>query len=517
MRDASPARARPSPSGSSTARPSALTMNVMRLTAPLPAATNTIPFIATRSPTSSQGESPGLDLMLSNVPTWEGEGAPCGVGTLCVLPSSLGSIYASENFRSFVSVFNQSKEPIHNVSVSVHVQTSSQRTLPLHDTSHAPRPTLQPRASINTVVKIPLPELGVHKLLCAATYADPASSTGQIRTLQQTFSFNVLPPLEPSLSVLPLYKGLEPFPFPKIFAQHAANFVHYLVDLRILNAVPVPVYVTEATFVPRPPFRVQALLRSAPKSSAFIGASLDESPEAASISPRDASMGVGDARTFLFHVYRSLSKSEADELVPAPKTAASSSTSRILQGSLRRTDRITSRSVRNLKSPSELSSTSSSGALHRLSSKEAGQTEALRQLGHLTISWRSAHGECGHLDNVVTATEPSSRQSDVDVSIYAVPKEIYAHRPFVARCAARNNMARAVRLYLQVRRDLVGDIVPVGVSGVSLGEVQPCSTARCRITLIPLVRGQHSISGVRVVDIDTNISYKANPPVLSVS
>lgn len=134
----------------------------------------------------------------------------------------------------------------------------------------------------------------------------------------------------------------------------------------------------------------------------------------------------------------------------------------------------------------------------------------------MTVSWRSALGEVGHLDNVVTAEEPVVSSSDVEVCIYAVPEKIYAHRPFVARCAARNNMRRAVRLYLQVRRDLVGEIVPVGVSGVSLGEVRPGCTVRCSVTLIPLVRGQHSISGVRVVDIDSNMSYKADPPVLSV-
>lgn len=517
MRDASPANPA-APSGTGTgpaARPSALTMNVMRLTSPLPQLTNPLPFIPS---TISESTSTPSDELLTNIPPWEGEGAPCGVGYLSVLPSSLGSIYASETFRSFLSVFNASSDPAHNVALTVHIQTASQRIVPLLDTGKNPRPVLQPRASINNIVKAKLPELGVHKLFCSASYDDPLSTTGQLRTLQQVFRFNVLPPLEPSLSVIPLYRGLESFSFPPPAARLTSNFVHYLVDLRVLNAVPVPVYETEATFVPKPPFRVQKLLGDSANAFAVPDSDLDPEEAACVLPIRNASMGVGDTRNFLFHVYRALSDSDVDGISSAlaKTTLSSASASNITKPSLQRTDGIVSKGANPVRSASEAPPGSARHGQHWRPPDSGKVESAAKEMGHLTISWRSAHGEVGHLDNVVTAFEPTFRHHDIEVAIYAVPEEIHTHRPFLARCAARNNTTRAVRLYLQVRRDLVGEIVPVGVSGVSLGEVQPGCTVRCSITLIPLARGQHSISGVRVVDIDTNMSYKADPPMLSV-
>lgn len=520
MRDASPTRSRASATDTANVSPHPLALSVMRLTAPLPNRTNAMPFITSNSSNSSQPPDNDVpDSLFKHIPTWEGEGAPCGVGALSVLPSSFGSIYASETFRSFISVFNQSTEPAQSVSVSVHIQTSSQRIIPLLDTTQNPRPSLEPRASINNIVKIALPELGVHKLLCAASYRDRKSFNAQIRTLRQVFRFNVLPPLEPSLSVIPLYKGLESFPFSTSSPCYTTNFVHYLVDLRVLNAVPVPVYLTDATFVPKPPFRVRSLLRKSAEASILTEEKLHG--DAKTVEGRNASMGVGDGRNFLFHVYRCLAKPDVEAKTSnlESTTQASASTPELPVSGLRRTDHLASKSSKSITSSQ---SRFGHGAVEHGRPRKFPNQASLpqstpRQLGHMTISWRSALGEVGHLDNVVTATEPFSRRTDIEVSVYAVPEEVYTHRPFVARCAARNNTSQSARLYLQVRRDLVGEIVPVGVSGVSLGEVQPGCTARCSITLIPLVRGQHSISGIRVVDIDSNMSYKAEPPVVSVS
>lgn len=515
MRDASPARSRSSASDTTNAGPHPLALSVMRLTTPLPDRTNAMPFILPTQSSASQHPDP----LLRSIPAWEGEGAPCGVGALSVLPSSFGSIYASETFRSFISVFNQSTEPVQSVSISVHIQTSAQRITPLLDTTQSPRPTLDPQASINNVVKITLPELGVHKLLCAASYRDRKSRNPQIRTFRQVFRFNVLPPLEPSLSVIPLYKGLESFPFSTSAPRYTSNFVHYLVDLRVLNAVPVPVYLTDATFIPSPPFRVRSLLRDS--AEAIILKEDDIHRDTKTVEGRSASMGVGDARNFLFHVYKSLAKPDEQGKTSSTESTAvaSASSPQIRPGGLRRTDRLASQSTKSIASPRiALRQGAAEHGRHRTLLGQSTEAESMpRQLGHMTISWRSALGEVGHLDNVVTATEPVSRSTDIEVSIYAVPEQVHAHRPFVARCAARNNTRKAARLYLQVRRDLVGEIVPVGVSGVSLGEVLPGCTARCSITLIPLVRGQHTISGVRVVDIGSNMSFKAEPPVVSVS
>lgn len=479
----------------------------MRLTPPLPHRTHPLPQAV---PLTNPSD------FFHQIPPWDAEGAPCGVSNLSVIPSSFGSIYASETFRSFLSVFNQSPHPIHSISLSIHIQTPSQQSITLLDTTQTPREKLDTKAGINKIVKSPLPELGVHKLFCAVTYRPLLNPSSPARILRQTFRFNVLPPLEPSLTVRPLYHALESFPLSISPPRSTLNYVHYLVDLRVLNAVPVPVYATDATFVPRPPFRVRPLIRDAAQTTTLLEDALD----AGIVEGRAASMGVGDARNFIFHVYRPRTKPQSPVSSSAlePNRLASSASERPSTTALRRTDRVGTRSMRPIAAISSggLAAIGEQNRRRRHSNEGYDYQSGPAVLGHMTVSWRSALGEVGHLDNVVTAEEPIVLTSDVEVCIYAVPEKIYTHRPFVARCAARNNMRRAVRLYLQVRRDLVGEIVPVGVSGVSLGEVRPGCTVRCSITLIPLVRGQHSISGVRVVDIDSNMSYKADPPVLSV-
>lgn len=478
--------------------PHPLTLSVMRLSTPLPQTTPGIPF--TSVPTCPSA------LLSQAQPPWESEGTLCGVGHLTVVPSSFGSIYASETFRSFVSVFNQTTDPVHYISISVQIQTSSQRLISLLDTSQDPRQVLEPRGSINNIVKLPLPELGVHKLLCAVTYRTLSSSPTAMRTLRHTFRFNVLPPLEPSCIVRPLSSALSTLPFS---SNLNSNLIQYLVELRILNAVPVPVYITDATFVPKPPFCVRSLIPDAPPPSELSETALD----AGIIEPRNASLGVGDVQTFLFQVYCPHENLQIDSLTDN-LNRLSTSTSELPGGALRRTDKLASR---NLRPMATSISTLGETRRKRYISESFTTRKTPRVMGHMTISWRSALGEVGHLDNVVTAEEPVIQRNDVEICIYSIPERIEVHQPFVAKCAARNNMEKAVRLYLQVRRDLVGEIVPVGISGVSLGEVKPGSIAKCTITLIALSRGQHNVSGVRVVDVDSSEIYKADAPVVSVA
>lgn len=477
----------------------ALTFRVMRLTTPLPAHTNTVPF------TTVDPDGPASQLF-ENAPKWEGEGAPCGVSSLTVLPSSFGSIYASETFRSFISVFNRSADAVESVAISILMQTSSQHRVQLFDSSNSPRPVLSSRACISNIVEVPLPELGVHVLVCTATYIDNSSSVPQTRTLRQFFRFNVLPPLEPSLSVIPLYKGLQSFPFTISLLSSTPNYVHYLVDLRVLNAMPMPVYETKVTFLPTPPFRTRALLRKEQTLD------MDDEVESLFRGGRYVSMGVGDVRNFMFHVFKSISHAERNTNSASIQSEGAYNIE-VAQSS--QTTTYTDASAAANRAQTHIL-TSSPKTFSPHSEQRSGIVTQC-ELGQMNITWRSALGERGHLENIVTVPEQVEGQSDIEVSVYAVPKNIRTHHPFVVQCAARNNRDHAVRLYLQVRRDLVGEIVPVGVSGVSLGEVLPGHTAQCSITMIPLVRGKHTISGVRVVDIDSKVSYKAEAPLVSVS
>lgn len=468
MSDTSPSRSLPV---SNAQAPHALTFRVMRLTTPLPPRTSAPPLIPRSGDSHDAGDSEQVQsqtaFVIPRSPPWQAEGAPCGVGHLTVLPSSFGSIYASETFRSFISVFNRHVGTVFNVSVTIQMDTPSSRRIALFDSTNNLRATLKTRASINNIVSVPLPELGVHVLVCTATYFEMAvPSAAGPRMLRQFFRFNVLPPVDLTPSVYPLPRQLEVLGIPAVVAhaQRLGNASHFLVHVRVHNAIPVSVYATTATFVAKSPYHVRAVganERRAVQSTAKGDSAMD--------SRRRATMAGGDSRNFIFVVFSYIGES-------------------------RRLD--TSGSASNLKI-------------------EKSQRQV--NLGTVSVKWRSALGEDGGVDRDISTIARDPTSSAVSVSIYAVPHQVRAHQPFVARCAARNNSARAVRLYLQIRRDLVGEIVPVGVSGVSLGEVGPSKTGHCAITLIALVRGQHNISGVRVVEMDSNISYKAEAPTITVS
>lgn len=423
----------------------------MRLTTPLPPRTNPPPFVPRDDECEPKQHEPEPFPFLPTAPPWQAEGAPCGVGHLTVLPSSFGSIYASETFRSFISVFNRSADAVFKVSVTIQMQTSSSRRIALFDSSNSPRSSLKPRASINNIVSVPLPELGVHVLVCAATYYEiNDQSAASPRTLRQFFRFNVLPPVDPAISVYPLYRQLEVLGIPTVVshARRMAAGSHFIVHVRVHNAIPVAVYGTTATFSPKPPYHVRA-----------FGSDEAQLAKCDALQSRRATLAGGDSRNFIFFVFSCVGDT----------------------------------------------------------SRKHGMNTNARHLGSVQVKWRSALGENGSVERQVEGVVESTSCDAVSVSIYAVPHQVRAHHPFVARCAARNNSTRTVRLYLQIRRDLVGEIVPVGVSGVSLGEVGPSETGNCAITLIALVRGQHNISGVRVVEMDSNVSYKAEAPTITVT
>lgn len=430
-----------------------LIFRVMRLTRPLPPTTNTPPLVD--SNTINQEE------LTSAPPPWQAEGAPCGVGHLTILPNSFGSIYASESFRSFISVFNQSTDTLRNVSIAVHVQTSSSRHIDLvHPNGANFRPLLSPRGSVNNMVNIALHEQGLHILVCTVTY-QPSPSNSSTETVRQFFKFNVLPPVDASISLLPLHRMVHLPTLPSVASRattldtsHSQLASYYLVHVRIHNAIPASIFETKAALTVKPSFHVRPL---------YAGI---ETSQSADTSGRRTKIGAGDSHNFIFLIF----SHNAD--------------SRWLHHSQ-----------------------------HML--KENGHV-GWRNLGEVKISWRSALGEHGTIERQVRERKDSTVLEDVSVNIYAVPHQVKVHRPFVARCAARNNSNQAVRMYLQIRRDLVSEIVPVGVSGVSLGEVAPMETAYCAVTLIGLVRGQHNMCGVRVVDMDSNASYKAEAALITV-
>lgn len=133
-------------------------------------------------------------------------------------------------------------------------------------------------------------------------------------------------------------------------------------------------------------------------------------------------------------------------------------------------------------------------------------------VGSLQVAWQAAGGEAGRLDDIVAEVDIPKPQEAVEVAVTAVPQRIEAQRPFAARCSIRNNSERNVRLYLQVRRDMVGEVVPAGISGKNIGVVAAGASTTVLVPMLALSRGTHRISGVRVVDIDSRHGYAADAP-----
>jgi hypothetical protein len=562
-----------------------LTFRVMRLTAATPSQRPTIPFVcSTPEPTDPP------DAFSRGAPHSEGEGAPASVGTVAILPASFGSIYASETFRSFISTYNISSQAVQAVSVTIEIHTSSQRRIGL--VAVRPAVNLPSREALTHVVEVPLLELGVHALVCAATYHDRA---GVSRTIRQVFRFNVLPPLEPFVNVIALDRIRTDLSSPRSnvvvhdnSAQHVvhgndngrAQMAQYLVDLRVLNTMPVPVYITSAKFVVNPVYSiVSPLVRPDDPTNLIeeLGPALvkcqiyeqtsesqiamtpeekanNNNSSSSNIIPhRNASTGVGDTRNFLFYVARKLDSHEialqsslAKEM-KVPHEAGDhrhvsvdkgSESSLLQDGSFQTPPRhsdgmpATANHRRNSREaefiPESACQPEDEKNGNRMGPKLGSQTSSAgksprhppgsrQEIGTFSLQWHSGSGEYGRMDNVIAAFEPAVRSAEVELHVAAVPQDIHVQEPFGARCVARNNSDRPIRLYLQVRRDLVGEIVPIGNSGVSLGEVAPACTAECLLTLLPLTRGLHSISGLRVVDIDSRESFNADAPVVSVN
>lgn len=457
----------------SSSKPHAINLRVMRLVDPLPTTTNP-PLI-------------NLEKAFSDASLQEKEGVPCGVGTLSVLPSSFGAVHGSEVFRSLISLFNKTSGPLKISSLIVDLQTSSMRTisvLKMHDPC-----ILQSKHGFNKVACVALRETGTHVLTCAATYMEGETS----RMLRQFFRFNVLPPNTPKQTASLLCHSPYHNPDPNYFTSPG---YHSLVELRMINNSSTTIYVLGTDFMPKAPFQFSPCLR---QELPVENEATENQTVANPRTGRYATLNKGDICTVTFQVRFKGDENPIHEDGPFSTPSAKASP-------------LTESETDSL--PYTVDSTAiSSPSLMTLRDPELFKRH---DFGRVSVSWRSALGEKGLLRTSLMMSEPKPQQSGIEVCISSVPRRIYVHRTFTARCQVRNNSDKSARLYLQVRRDLVGEIVPVGVSGMTLGVVSPGDRVDCAIPMIPLGKGLHSLSGFRVIDVESNVIYKAKAASVTV-
>jgi len=114
------------------------------------------------------------------------------LGELFVLPQTFGNIFLGEVFSSYVSVHNDSNQPVKDIVIKTDLQTSSQR-LTLSGTANMPVAKLDPEESFDQVIHHEVKELGTHILVCAVSYA---TLTGEKMYFRKFFKFQVLKPLD---------------------------------------------------------------------------------------------------------------------------------------------------------------------------------------------------------------------------------------------------------------------------------------------------------------------------------
>ncbi|XP_073227783.1 trafficking protein particle complex subunit 13-like [Porites lutea] len=167
-------------------REHSLTLKVMRLTRP---------SLYTSVPVTNESQDlPGdtfEDAHLSDITSVKGL-STFALGELFVLPQTFGNIFLGEVFSSYVSVHNDSNQPVKDIVIKTDLQTSSQR-LTLSGTSNMPVPKLDPEESFDQVIHHEVKELGTHILVCAVSYA---TINGDKMYFRKFFKFQVLKPLD---------------------------------------------------------------------------------------------------------------------------------------------------------------------------------------------------------------------------------------------------------------------------------------------------------------------------------
>ncbi|EME31519.1 uncharacterized protein Gasu_11950 [Galdieria sulphuraria] len=142
--------------------------------------------------------------------------------------------------------------------------------------------------------------------------------------------------------------------------------------------------------------------------------------------------------------------------------------------------------------------------------RRKSSSRAKNVLGSIYASFTRFGGDRVVLDPALTVEEPKMSQvSMVTIEVVGVPSKIVVECPFVATMKVVNRTSQSKKFYFQVRRDKVGSIVPIGVSGRLLETLQPNQSCKLDMQLIALEPGAHFLSGFRVVDVESREYYEA--------
>jgi len=128
-------------------------------------------------------------------------------------------------------------------------------------------------------------------------------------------------------------------------------------------------------------------------------------------------------------------------------------------------------------------------------------------IGKLDIVWRTNFGESGRLQTSQLQRIPPAEQ-DVKLVPKVIPDVVALEKQFHIKCRLENSgdAKMEVKLFLTNPEDSA--LLWCGISGKVLGPLPPGAFLDLDLSLISIAPGLHTISGVRILDMNTTKTYE---------
>ncbi|XP_037228539.1 trafficking protein particle complex subunit 13 [Falco rusticolus] len=138
--------------------------------------------------------------------------------------------------------------------------------------------------------------------------------------------------------------------------------------------------------------------------------------------------------------------------------------------------------------------------------EKAGVIKGVTVIGKLDIVWKTNLGERGRLQTS-QLQRMAPGYGDVRLSLETIPDTVNLEEPFNITCKITNcSSERTMDLVLEMCN--TNSIHWCGVSGRQLGKLHPSSSLHLALTLLSLVQGLQSVSGLRLTDTFLKRTYE---------
>lgn len=131
--------------------------------------------------------------------------------------------------------------------------------------------------------------------------------------------------------------------------------------------------------------------------------------------------------------------------------------------------------------------------------------------GWLKIGWTSSTGEDGFVSTSRIALE-QEEQEDGPITtrvLSEIPRNVAVGHRFECECLVTNRTDRELMLQLQWRvEEMPRGIKIFGIAHKNIGRLQPDESARAKVRLRAAEPGFHALSGVRVVDLESQREFQ---------